>query len=270
MPTRRRSLKSIHRNPPIPVIYKCPIEIFDEIFSVACTDGGATGRSLSAVSKRICEVSKGFKYHTLVVQQHQLRSLAVVLRSLPLSARRVVRLAIHSESSTPLEDRFFDTDKNRVLALVAHSLCILEVVANRAQFLLPITLPSLRDLTLHGEVTTEKLTKRNMACYPALKHFHLKDAYIEGERIPLFPPITRVAPTLEVFKLSPSERFYGILPAIKDFLQKSPSLKIVLCSTYMNYSAINAFAKSHKQITVEESQVFNLYGINGRYSCNGE
>ena len=199
MPKRRRSLKTVHPDPPIPIIYKCPIEIFDSIFSMACTDGGATGRSLSAVSKRICEVSKGFKYQNLVVQHHQLRSLAVVLHSLPLNARRVIRLVIHSSKPrTPLEDRFFDTDKNRVLALVAHSLCILEVIANRVQFLLPITLPSLRDLTLRGAVATEKLTRRNMACYPALKEFHFHmDGYI-----PLFV-VTTAAPALEVFESIP-------------------------------------------------------------------
>ena len=105
---------------------------------MACTDGGKTGRSLSTVSKRICEVSKVFKYQTLQVKRHQLRPLARILRSLPLDARRVVHLLILSPNSgQPFfvyhnHDRFLDIDKNRVLALVAHSLHTLELMGNYA------------------------------------------------------------------------------------------------------------------------------------------
>ena len=166
---------NIHR---YPAIYKCPDEIMDEIFSIACMDGGATGRTLSIVSKRICEVSKVSKYQTLLVNQHQLRSLALVLHSLPLSARRVVHLVIQSSNWQPhvqasYYDRFFDIDKNRVLTLVAHSLHMLKVVAYHSQLLLPIPLPSLRDLTLRGGIKVEKCMKRGKACYPALKCFQL-------------------------------------------------------------------------------------------------
>ena len=181
MPKRastRQSIENIHRYSPIPAIYKCPIEIFDEIFSMACTDGGKTGCSLSTVSKRIRKVSKVFKYQTLRVKQTQLRPLAHVLHSLPLDARRVVHLYIlSSNSQQPLfgyhYDHFFDIDKNRVLALVAHSLCMLKVVAYHSQLLLPIPLPSLRDLTLCGGIKVEKRTKRGKACYPALECFQL-------------------------------------------------------------------------------------------------
>ena len=61
---------------------------------MACTDDGATGRPLSTIKKRIREVSKVFKYQTFIVMQYQLRSLALVLRSLPLNTRRDVHLLI--------------------------------------------------------------------------------------------------------------------------------------------------------------------------------
>ena len=82
-----------------------------------------------------------------------------------LSARRVVHLVIQSSNWQPhvqasCYDRFFDIDKNRVLALVAHSLHTLEVWANRAQFVLPTTLPSLWVLILGGSVRVEKHSKR--------------------------------------------------------------------------------------------------------------
>ena len=240
MPKRastRRSIKNIHRYSPIPAIYKCPIEIFDEIFSMACTDGGETGRSLSTVSKRICEVSKVFKYRTLHVKQHQLRPLARVLRSLPLDARRVVHLFIlPPDLGQPFfasqRDRFFDIDKNRVLALVAHSLRTLKVATNHAQLLLPITLPFLWDLTMHSALeVVEKCTKRKKACYPALKRFHFTH-YRFWYKPNIISLVVRNAPTLEIFKLTchPSCQH-----EIEDFLEKPTSLKIVCCSLSVGF-----------------------------------
>ena len=223
--TTRQSIKNIHR---YPAIYKCPNEILDEIFSIACMDGGATGRTLSIVSKRICEVSKVSKYQTLLVNQHQLRSLALVLHSLPLSARRVVHLVIQSSNWQPhvqasYYDRFFDIDKNRVLALVAHSLHTLEVWANHAQFFFPITLPSLRVLILGGSARVEKHSKREAACYPALKHFYLSIRHYDCDFNLLL--VTRTAPALEVFKLwyCPGRR-----RAMESIIQKPTSFRIVL------------------------------------------
>ena len=179
MPKRastRQSIENIHHYSPIPAIYKCPIEIFNEIFSMACTDGGKTGHLLSTVSKHIRKVSKVFKYQTLRVKQTQLHPLTRVLHSLPLNARRVVHLYILSSNSRqPLfgyhYDHFFDIDKNRVLALVAHSLYTLKVVAYHSQLLLPIPLSSLQDLTLRSGIKVEKHMKRGKAYYPALECF---------------------------------------------------------------------------------------------------
>lgn len=44
---------------------RCPPEILSQIFSRACTDGGYTGRSLSAVSKYIHNTSKPYKYKSI-------------------------------------------------------------------------------------------------------------------------------------------------------------------------------------------------------------
>ena len=197
----RQSIKNIHRYSPIPAIYKCPIEIFDKIFSMACTDGGKTGCSLSTVPKRIHEVSKVFKYQTLWVKQTQLCPLTCVLHSLPLNAQRVVHLYILSSNLQQLlfgyhYDHFFDIDKNRVLALVAHSLCMLKVVAYHSQLLLPIPLPSLRDLTLHGGIKVGKHTKRGRACYPALECFQLSK-FFHADEYNLFLSSQIMLPPLE-------------------------------------------------------------------------
>ena len=256
MPKRaptRRSIKNIHHSPPIPAIYKYPIEIFDEIFSMACTDGGATGRSLSTVSKRIREVSKVFKYQTLLVTQNQLRPLACVLHSLPLDSRRVVHLSILS-SFFYHYDRFLDIDKNRVLALVAHSIRILEFTGNYAQLLPPITLPFLQNLNLYGGFKVVKKCPKK-ACYPALKRFYLNyPSYRVPDGHNLFSPIMRNAPTLKIFKLLCHT--FGQY-AIEDFLEKPTSLKILLCPCYGSHtgrlkSEIETFTKSYEVITIEE------------------
>ena len=97
MPKRtltRRSIKNMHDSETIPkrtsarLFYTTTLTF--EIFSMACTDDGATGHPLSTIKKRIREVSKVFKYQTFIVMQYQLRSLALVLRSLPLNTRRDV------------------------------------------------------------------------------------------------------------------------------------------------------------------------------------
>ena len=254
--SRKQSIKNIHPGPPIPAISKCPIEILDAIFSMACTDGGATGRSLSTVSKRIREVSKVFKYQSLLVKQHQLRSLTLILHSLPLDARRVVHLVVQSsfwgQGYGLSEDRFFDTDKMRVLAVVAHSLRTLEVRANRAQVLLPIALPSLRTLTLHGVARAKNHSQRNTACYPALKRFHF--APHSARVYNIFSLITRAAPTLEVLKLSHC-KWYHEFDALVRCLHQNPTLKIILCPSICLPNFRKVLVQCYKQVTIEEHPV---------------
>ena len=151
-------------------------------------------------------------------------------------------------------DRFLDIDKNRVLALVAHSLQTLELTGNYAQLLLPITLPSLQDLTLHSLVRmVEKRPKK--ACYPALKRLHLTHHRRPDEHN-LFSLIMRNAPTLEILNLwCPLVRQHGI----EDSLEKPTSLKVVVCPCYQSdthwwgnsKSEIDTLARSHEIIIIE-------------------
>lgn len=45
-----------------------PVEIWHKIFRMCCTDGGYTGRSLCLVSKRVRELSKQSKYHSIAIR----------------------------------------------------------------------------------------------------------------------------------------------------------------------------------------------------------
>lgn len=46
---------------------KLPVEILQNIVTLACTDGGATGRALRLVSRYICDVSASSEYHSITV-----------------------------------------------------------------------------------------------------------------------------------------------------------------------------------------------------------
>jgi hypothetical protein len=46
---------------------KCPFELHAYIFELACTDGGATGIALSAVSRYVRAISAPYQWHTLAV-----------------------------------------------------------------------------------------------------------------------------------------------------------------------------------------------------------
>ena len=72
-----------------------PSELYGKIFSLACLDGGFTGRSLSLVSKSVSEASKPFKLQCLAIRNlSQAGSLARVLAKLPSHKRRVVHLSV--------------------------------------------------------------------------------------------------------------------------------------------------------------------------------
>ncbi|KZT28813.1 hypothetical protein NEOLEDRAFT_1041506, partial [Neolentinus lepideus HHB14362 ss-1] len=46
---------------------RCPLEIVAEILCLACTDGGATGCSLSLVSRAMSAVSNPFRFQSIAL-----------------------------------------------------------------------------------------------------------------------------------------------------------------------------------------------------------
>lgn len=72
---------------------RCPPEICSQIFTLACTDGGYTGRSLSAVSKYIHETSKPHKYKSIAL--HGVYSAEVFASFLEARSSEVNRGVMH-------------------------------------------------------------------------------------------------------------------------------------------------------------------------------
>jgi hypothetical protein len=72
--------------------HRLPVELWENIFALACMDGGFTGRSLSQVSRDVCEISKTFKYQSLVIHNVlQAESLSSVLSQ---NQQRVLHLSV--------------------------------------------------------------------------------------------------------------------------------------------------------------------------------
>ena len=74
----------------------CPSEIWHEIFTLACTDSGLTGRSLSLVSKRFHDISGPLKYQSIAITRwRQLIAFSQTFPQLPSHQKRIKFLFIH-------------------------------------------------------------------------------------------------------------------------------------------------------------------------------
>ncbi|CCM03259.1 uncharacterized protein FIBRA_05386 [Fibroporia radiculosa] len=79
-----------------------PAEIWMRISSLACTDGGLTGRSLARVSRYIRSVSDPFRLQNVaILRAHQLDAFANMLQSTPPERRRVRNLFVVNPCSPP-------------------------------------------------------------------------------------------------------------------------------------------------------------------------
>ena len=73
-----------------------PTEIWNEIFMLACTDTGITGRSLSLVSRRLHDISAPYKYQYLAITQwKQLVAFSKIFPNVPKFQRNIKYLYIH-------------------------------------------------------------------------------------------------------------------------------------------------------------------------------
>ncbi|KDQ62124.1 hypothetical protein JAAARDRAFT_30031 [Jaapia argillacea MUCL 33604] len=100
-PTRLNTVHALDR---------CPPEICEEIFTLACMDGGYTGRSLSLVSKYIRNASETVRFQSIAVSGlAQVRALAAVLEGASAHPHHVRHLFLSycdpSRSETPREAR---------------------------------------------------------------------------------------------------------------------------------------------------------------------
>lgn len=78
-----------------------PAEIYERIFSYACTDDGTTGRSLSLVSKLIHDASLNFKHFSIAVDgPAQAVGFAKLMETLPPNRRNIRHLFVSNGKPT--------------------------------------------------------------------------------------------------------------------------------------------------------------------------
>ncbi|KDQ07545.1 hypothetical protein BOTBODRAFT_38742 [Botryobasidium botryosum FD-172 SS1] len=169
-----------------------PPELNGAIFELACSDGGATARSLCLVSKYIRAVAAPYLCTSLAVSgPAHLLALATRLEAYPNDARLVRHLFLsdrpHSspQSSSPSypipdpEATAFHTLTLRIMSLVAPHLETLTLllfhhdahhIAKRITDVLALPHPQLTSLTLH---TPHSLAIPFPRTFPALSHLHL-------------------------------------------------------------------------------------------------
>jgi hypothetical protein len=80
---------------------RCPPEICSQIFMLACTDGGYTGRSLAEVSRYIRETSNPYKFQSIALSNaHQASSFASILGRTTPCFRGVTYLFVSNDEPT--------------------------------------------------------------------------------------------------------------------------------------------------------------------------
>ncbi|KNZ72625.1 hypothetical protein J132_02218, partial [Termitomyces sp. J132] len=171
-----------------------PTEIYQEIFKYACTDDGTTGRSLSLVSRYFHEASRRFQLQCLALKgERQLHGFVHYLSGLPPNDRRVRHLCISlvldavpktTKYRLVVDEGTFDFWEHRetsasllqLLRFVSPSLATLHLISNlrRTSILLPIPLPFLQSLTIHGPMRVGSRIKDTLPMFPSLQHLSLR------------------------------------------------------------------------------------------------
>lgn len=168
---------------------QCPIEIWMRIFSLACTDEGNTGRSLSQVSRYVHQISSPVKLQSVVlIGVDQLHAFADMLERTQAELRRVRHLCVsHHNLSTSKyraigltgRRKVFEEQLTRVLGIVAPTLqsLTLNVGALWPLVLHIVDFPILEELTLQGSFLLPPTLLQDgspvVQPFPSLKRLHL-------------------------------------------------------------------------------------------------
>ncbi|TFK39980.1 hypothetical protein BDQ12DRAFT_520170 [Crucibulum laeve] len=210
-----------------------PPEICLQIFSEACMrDDGQTGRSLSLVSRSVNELSREFKLQSVAVEGLlQILTFSKLLENTPERFRRVRHLFISSmpqmeqpeasSKATPMpinqqvgEERHYDgvcEAFHQILSLTAPTLKTFYLVSSipRTTSLLPVSLPQLVELTIHGPFPAFTYGESKVARFHALKR--IRFIGFTDYPVDLFQDIAEQAPStthLSFFVAQPSRHLH--------------------------------------------------------------
>ena len=194
----------------------CPSEIWSEIYSFACIDDGTTGRSLSLVSRYIHETSRPYKYQSVaVIGPLQLLAFADMIEIVPAEFRHVrcIFISAHSRhlNSSPraLSPEYTQRKAayaalKRILFAISDWVRIVHTffVFYRPFVLLPVELPILEELTVHGPLETSTDHGLDIK-FNSLKRLHLTSSC---SPVYLMYRVLKLAPSLTDLCISASDR----------------------------------------------------------------
>ncbi|KZP33592.1 hypothetical protein FIBSPDRAFT_311351 [Athelia psychrophila] len=199
----------------------CPIEILQQIFELACTDGGKTARSLSLVSRGVHSQSKRSRFLTVaLLDAKQLTAFSGLLSSsacpsqalnvrhlfIAASAQDDSQSTIHSTSSK--RAKIFSTEirsaVSNTLSLLAPSLLTLSMYFNFPSpdwviLPLPFSFPSLSKLALNHSHATGFLPQTTLSQLPScpkLRRLALMGFIRADPSVNIIETVQKVAPAL--------------------------------------------------------------------------
>lgn len=194
----------------------CPSEIWGEICAFACTDDGRTGRSLSLASWFLHQISKPFKLQSIAVVGYlQLSAFAELLERTPVQYRHVQCMFLSTSSRQITSDMaVISTEysqRGQTYAVLERILCVIApyvkiihafFVFNRPFILLPVSLPVLEELTLHGPSETSAVLNTRIQ-FESLKRLNMTSSCSPSFVV---DKILKLTPSLTHLRLCASER----------------------------------------------------------------
>ncbi|KAJ7162039.1 hypothetical protein C8R46DRAFT_1222175 [Mycena filopes] len=205
-----------------------PPEIWNHIFSFACTDDGSTGRALSAVSRAIHILSRPSKYQSLcVLGPKQIVKLFEVLSALSAEARKVKFMFVaglndRAKSGEGGHDLHVDAAAEQALdqmvQFLAPSLVALHTKKYKPSLLFDKEFPVLSELALFGPF--KSTTLRSPEClFPSLWTLHIE--HFGPHPTQFFEQVVRAAPS--VTHLHVRDRPFSQIEGVLGILQPTSS-----------------------------------------------
>ncbi|KAF4598361.1 hypothetical protein EYR38_006763 [Pleurotus pulmonarius] len=185
-------------------IHTCPPEIWTRIFGFACTDDGATGRSLALVSRYVRETSGPVRFKRVVLKGvDKIVAFADMLEVLEAGRRRVntLDIVVDVDAEEGASDEEKQMRKNEELdshsylnslhrktkctrsITVPHECRSRGIIASGAiTHILDMVAPHLQDLSIWFNATYE----RTFVFLPSIDLPELRRLAFRGERVPFF------------------------------------------------------------------------------------
>ncbi|KAM5535121.1 hypothetical protein V8D89_011207 [Ganoderma adspersum] len=205
-----------------------PLETLQQIFELACTDGGYTGCSLALTSKSIREAAQSTRFHSVMLVAETERLVALIalyqnqcsnsagIRPRTAHLHLLLRSTVNTRQSTDsteevewdeesededLEESTFPLVQ-QFLSLVSNDLQSLVVIRDTLGAATPLfdrAFPSLRDLTLAFQCNITTPDPTVVPIFPALTHLHI---VAPNWSPPLFPRWIAQAPRVTHLRIS--------------------------------------------------------------------